>query len=1168
MRSTDIREFLVDALERDLIGPLMGGERLDELSGEVLPERPSRWYLTGFLVPSGAPEDQRVDDSQDEQLDQVSGSTQSDDDDTPDKSSALKHFFPSSIGVSVLVPAEVSTLEASVSWGSYTRERLRGLEEETDAGVGKGEQWQRTSHEVSLSLPVDITESTPRVVSVPGYSGVELIVTSREVSAQESLGGELIPVGTRSVSVFVVNRQRHRENKLADESFMFQVELVLRCSRSGFVTRPNPRGRSDDSELDERIADLQYRHHSEFGVGHGVATHAKIVRRGPEDRMVCHELATSWIPKASVYRVEPATVGCETRMEVLGDDGQTATQLLHSLSGLPTAYRAWIEATFDGAQFEAPRHGDIAETLKDRALYALARIERGIALLGEDEDARIAFQIANRVMARAARQRRDDEPRWRIFQLAFILMNLCSMRHVDDRERELVDLIFFPTGGGKTEAYLGLAAYTLVLRRLRHDGEVLSCGVSVIMRYTLRLLTLDQLERAAAMIIALELERRGLEGRGFKRLGEWPFEIGLWVGSGATPNILGDSKNKRDYTALGKLESFVIDPDHKPSPIPLEVCPWCGSKFGNKSFKAHPDSKSPIDLHVRCLNRRCDVNHLKRYNGQPFGQLPIVAIDEPLYRRLPCFIISTVDKFANLPWVGRTGALFGQVERYDGNGFYGPTDPRVAGQNTLERALDPPDLIIQDELHLISGPVGTMVGLYETVIERLCERDIEGVSHRPKIIASTATIRRASSHIRALFARDQVEIFPPQGPDIRDSFFARTIEDPESARLYIGVAAQGRSLKVLLLRTYLSLMSAAQRAFEMAHEVLVASGEADAMNPADPYMTLVGYFNSLRELGGSRRIVEDEIHARLPHYGKRLRVDADEEEDLDFANRKISFEPVELTSRVSTNQIAQAKDRLTNVFGKDKQTVDVALASNMISVGLDIVRLGLMVVLGQPKSAAEYIQATSRVGRDKTRPGLVVTLLNTHRPRDRSHYERFEAFHSTIYRHVEATSITPFASRALQRGLAGVTVALARHLVTEMTPSEGAIRIEEFRDEVARAGALLAERAVHAGHPDTRTEEGAELFSKEITSYVENLLDAWVNKAERIQKESGTSKLNYQKYEGSRSGARLLYAPLEPELDELEHGDDRKFKAQRSLRSVEPSVNLRVKDLYKLDEEV
>jgi len=510
-------------------------------------------------------------------------------------------------------------------------------------------------------------------------------------------------------------------------------------------------------------------------------------------------------------------------------------------------------------------------------------------------------------------------------------------------------------------------------------------------------------------------------------------------------------------------------------------------------------------------------------------------------------MIATVDKFASLPWVGETGALFGRVERYDKDGFYSPVYPGRG--KTLEGYLPPPDLIIQDELHLISGPLGTMVGLYETAIDALCSREINGQKIRPKIVASTATVRRASKQIQALFGRNQVDVFPPPGPDRRDSFFAKTVPAQEkNARTYVGIAAQGRSLKVVLLRTYLVLLGAAQK------EWLAAGGDKNPNNPADPYMTLLGYFNSLRELGGSRRIVEDEVNSRLIRYSQRKRVG--KTSGL-FADRKIDDEPEELTSRVSTSEVADTKSRLESTFDK-KERVDVVLATNMISVGLDITRLGLMVVLGQPKTAAEYIQATSRVGRDEERPGLVVTLLNVHRPRDRSHYERFFAWHATFYRAVEATSVTPFSPRAIDRGIAAITVALARLGHSGMTAPLRAIDILQHRNELNFVIDAIARRAEM--HDKELDAADAETLRQKVRGRVQDLLDLW----ERIA--GGKINLQYQREVGE--APPLLFDPLDPEL-EKKPLEERKFKAQRSLRDVEPTVNLWVRnpDGFEVEEE-
>ena len=565
-----------------------------------------------------------------------------------------------------------------------------------------------------------------------------------------------------------------------------------------------------------------------------------------------------------------------------------------------------------------------------------------------------------------------------------------------------------------------------------------------------------------------------------------------------------------------------------------------------------PNSDDPLDLRITCCNSVCE------FSGN--NRLPIVAVDEPIYRRLPCFLIATVDKFAAMPWTGEVAKFFGRVQNVKGDGtriedgFFSPTDmpegkplpgvPLPGGQ------LPPPDLVIQDELHLISGPLGTMVGLYETALEQVCCREINGKVVRPKIVASTATVRRSQAQIQALFARPVVQVFPPQGPDRRDSFFAETVsEEVSPPRLYVGIAAQGRNPKTILLRTYLTLLGASEKAF------LTCEGMGLTPNPADPYMTLVGYFNSLRELGGARRIIEDEVTSRLRKYGDRRRFGEKRGHGL-FANRDISFDVLELTSRESTSKVAEAKKLLDDAFKRsDKKSeskgVDVAIATNMISVGLDIPRLGMMVVFGQPKTTSEYIQATSRVGREKEKPGLVITILNLNRPRDRSHYERFGYYHRTFYRSVEATSVTPFSPRALDRGLAGTVVAMARMVESEMTPPLGASTIITKRDRLEWiVTALKARVNQHANQK--LPHDGTEPQAETVAQRVGDLLDDWSIIALDLQK-TGT-KLQYQ-VERPGQGQRLLYEFLNPEVKSKSLRIKR-FRANRSLRDVEPNVKL------------
>lgn len=1153
--SVDCRAAIVEALRLDLVGP----DNDHAFARELLPESPRRWYLTGYLVPTRLP-DREADQGEEDEIDSPAESEGADDGDAVDRRAAKKGLLPSSMGLSILVPPGVDSLSVRVDWGDYDFEPSEDGEEEeaqptadlpdegeSDRRSGSNEprrrggfrRMPRTAH-AAVALGLSGADRQP--AELEGSAGLQLVTTVRAVTAS----GSRLPAGTRSVAVFLVNN-RAPDPERAYTRFAFQPRLTVECAEP-FVPRPDLRGgreASDDrfDDADERIADVQYRDAVDFAVGHGVS-----VTWSRDAAGNCRAVQTEWIPDASVDRVEPQSIaGVTLGMEDLGRLPDDPGKVREALGELVTKYRSWIDVQARVIPSLEPARRDTTEGMIAAMKNVARRIEAGIELIATDPQARDAFRIANRAMAAAARRRQwisggregrpetMSPPTWRPFQLAFFLLSLAGLTDELHADRERVDLLFFPTGGGKTEAYLGLAAYTMVLRRLRH-GVPGGCGLAVLMRYTLRLLTLDQLGRATALMCALELERLADKG---KKLGEWPFEIGLWVGMAATPNRMGkrgDDEPGKESTAYTRTMRFKKQPDRHSAPIPIEECPWCGTRFTPDSFRLEPNPAAPLDLKVTCVDHTCEFA-----GDRP---LPIIAVDEPIYRRLPAFLIATVDKFASLPWTGRTGTLLGRVDRHDGDGFYGACDPG-RGAPLPGGMLPGPDLIIQDELHLISGPLGTIAGVYESAIDFLAARQRGDRTVRPKIIASTATVRRATAQIKALFERMETQVFPPPGPDRRDSFFAITVPPETSpARLYVGVAAQGRSQKVVFLRTSLAIAAAAQRLW------LAAGGKKNKQNPVDPYMTSLGYFNSLRELGGSRRIVEDEVLSRLEHYAARKRL---EPADTLFASRSMQRMIPELTSRVSTGEVAATKARLQRPFTEDDR-VDVALATNMISVGLDIVRLGLMLVVGQPKTSAEYIQATSRVGRDPRRPGLVVTIFNIHKPRDRSHYERFGSYHSSFYRAVEATSVTPFSPRALDRALVGTLVALVRHSDPRLTPPQGAEEVAALRPQLTAIAHRLAERA--RDHAWPRTPGAAQELHDLVLNRCVSLLDEWVKIIAELRATS--TGLEYQRELHGR--ARLLYGFLDPELRDISVRR-RQFRANRSMRDVEPSVNLAVRKL-------
>ena len=1116
--SLDVRNSLVETLRLDLVGPDKGHLLADErLPGWV---RPSNWYLTGFIIPSGTPLEKRGDDDEDDDGGEVPPPGGLPEESNEDRKAAKKAFFPSSLGLSFLIAQGVQSLSVTVRWGDYTHEDF------VDPEGKLIKVWQR--HPREAILPVPLTgQPDVQMHNVPDSRGLQLHAVERQIPG-EALRGQ-IPAGTRSVSVFLVN---HRApippgDGESDLAYAFQAELEVACDRP-LVPRPDLRGGSAD-EMDDRIADLHYADTPEYASGHGVSVESQLVDG------CCYAVRSTWMPSAQVEKTVTVDVpDVELDMAVLGTlpDGAAAGASLRPLVG---HYRAWIAARAkDMTSLEGARRMT-AEQLVHFADFAATRIEQGVSLLSSDPQALDAFKAANRAVGRALRARlKVESPKWRAFQLAFLLLNLSGLAEPGDPDREIVDLLFFPTGGGKTEAYLGLAAFAMVIRRLQHPGDMglAGAGVSVIMRYTLRLLTLDQLGRAAGLVCALELERVNEADK----YGHWPYEIGLWVGKAATPNIMGRKGDGRDDTARSKVNRFKGNPRGNPSPIPLENCPWCGTRFQPDSFNLLPNADAPAELRVTCANFECDFSGSKQ-------SLPILAVDEMIYRRLPAFLIATVDKFASLPWVGPSGAILGGSDRFSEAGFFGAAEPGKGKR--LAAPLSPPDLVIQDELHLISGPLGTMAGLYEAAIEALCiRRTPNGKVIRPKIVASTATVRRAQDQIQALFGRALTQVFPPPGPDRRDSFFARIAPASEvPARLYLGIAAQGRNPKVMMRRVWVPLMSAAERLYRDA------GGHKNEQNPVDPYMTVLGYFNSLRELGGARRILEEEVRSTIKGYGGRLRIG---EKRGPFQDRTNFSEVVELTSRVSTDKVADARRRLECGFHESNR-VDCAIATNMISVGLDIPRLGTMMVLGQPKTHSEYIQATSRVGRDDKKPGLVITLLNIHKPRDRSHYERFRHYHETFYRSVEVASVTPFSARALDKGFAGALVSLARHLEPTLTAPQGA-------EGIAAVRAALERKLLDAFLERVRSQpihDAAELQERErsVQNRVVDLLDTWQKIVEEFK--SVGAAVQYQKWELKQPKPLLMEM-----LDDKPHSaNHEKFRANRSLRDVEPEVNLFLLDL-------
>ncbi len=683
---------------------------------------------------------------------------------------------------------------------------------------------------------------------------------------------------------------------------------------------------------------------------------------------------------------------------------------------------------------------------------AVARIDKGLALLAKDPDAMRCFVLANRAMhmqmvhstsedyARSSQSAGRpfnapdyeapiwDRFHWRPFQVAFQLLVIESMVNRNSSERDIVDLIWFPTGGGKTEAYLAVAAFEMFYRRLKYGDA--GGGTAVIKRYTLRLLTAQQFERVSALICACEALRQQL----VSELGEEMFTLGLWVGEDSTPN---------SFQKAYELFTGLVTQTKPENPYQLQKCPWCGTRIipakreGEvERFYGVRSDQSRFEFF--CPEVTCSFHSL----------LPINVVDDHLYSNPPTFLVGTIDKFARLAWTDRPRAFF---------------------TGAAEGERQAPSLIIQDELHLISGPLGTIAGLYEAAMDVV----MQSLGARPKYIAATATIRRSEEQVRRLYSR-QVSVFPPTGLDSRDSYFSRERQAGSSTpgRLYVGIMGQYHSPVTALVQTSSVLAQAPV-------EVPLSKAAADG------YWTQVIFHNSKRELGKTMTLCRDDIPKRAAVISKSQNT------------LRKSFEPVEMSANIPSREIPQVLEKLKLQQGA-KGAIDYLPCTNMFSVGVDVGRLGLIVMNGQPKTTAEYIQASSRVGRS-TVPGLVIAFYPSNKARDRSHYESFVSYHQSLYRAVEPTSVTPYSLPAMERALHAALVIVMRY-------SGGLLREDDAKrfdpQESGQASAILRLRnRMKAAQCDDA------VLSEGIDEYLNKCTAAWAAAAQRSR--AGRSQLRY-----------------------------------------------------------
>lgn len=938
------RTRIVNDLEKFLVGPL----EEDEILGEK--KRPMNLYLTGKLVPFGSSSDVVPEDEFDIQTNQLA-----EDEKVDEYLSKRDIFRASTMGFSFKLK-ELCPIYIQANWAMY-----------------EGKNHARSPHEEvwEIELKANETKILENNKTDSDPARVKYTVLERD--------------GLYHVSIFLYNSYEREDTFPKQDEIMFQTKLKVRFPKYHLAYFTSKADRFNVQN------ELLYRDFYELAIGHGVGVDWNI-----ESGQVTIE--STWLPFYELPNVEHRTIEGHS-FSMLELSKQTAGQLNETLSIIPIEYRKWLKEQKEAIQdLESPLKKE-AEKNITKVEKIISRVEEGIKIISQSDDSieKKAFQFANRCMmlqraqTKVALEYRSSgnrikpnyDGKWRLFQIIFLLMSIPGITNPRHPDRDLVDLIWFPTGGGKTEAYLGVAAFTMAYRRLSAK-DILNvdeyAGVTVFMRYTLRLLTTQQFQRAAALVCAAEYIRAEEPFN----YGEIPFSIGLWIGSDSSPNTYEDACEKIAEIKEGKEIQ-------KGNPMQLLHCPWCGTELAPEDYEITKNSQK-----ISCHNPQCDF-----YGNEG---LPVYTVDEAIYEHVPTIIIGTVDKIAQIAWKNNMYELFGMKNYYHPEkGFIYDKKERQRGWEKINRLL-PPELIIQDELHLISGPLGSLTGLYEVAVDLLCTRD-DGIG--PKIIASTATISGADEQIRGLYGRDVCQ-FPLAVQKANDNFVSYQVSTDEKAgRLYLGICAPGVSGKIQSIQTYAALLTVTRTLQD---------------ENVDPYWTIIGYFNTVKELSGMLTTFKDEVPIRL---------------DVLDPDQKFSHElhVEELTSRKKAKEIPEILDQMEKTK-EDAGVLDAVLATNMISVGVDIDRLGVMVVHGQPKTTSEYIQATSRVGRQF--PGLVITIFNSMRSRDLSHYERFKSYHQTYYRNVEATSVTPFSVGSRKKGLTGAFIGFLRQSMPEISNENSA----------------------------------------------------------------------------------------------------------------------------------
>ena len=949
----DERYKYIDYLTRHVLGPFDGeDEQLKDT--RKFRDQPHFRYILGTLFPQNSDKDFAGDQNSDES---TTASDSGDIDDSP--MSAVFQKLPASIGLSFYV--EKSSKIKILIWGArYEKEdAAKFSKEEKNSEKESKKVWQRKSI---------YSKTDPEIIEINDEFKDQYVLkkNAKLYATWRNVGKGFL------VTINLVNTIKIKEeDKIASSQCLFQVGFKCE-SIDGEIKEYRDISKLSFDEEEDELA-LQYSENIQYAIGHGCSASWNHC-----NKKIC--VQTEWIPQ---YIIKDFKFDLEDQIKdenllsltYLADDKTKKKSIIENFFLFLDSYKKW-HGILKNKKCDN-RFKQAKARILNKIEVSINRIEDGIKLLAKDDEVFSAFKLANeamlRQMAYSDRKEKGIEEeavgkkldffslnnfKWRPFQLAFQLLSIESLVNEKSDFRETVDLIWFPTGGGKTESYLSLAAFELIYRRIKYGSK--GYGTGVIKRYTLRLLTTQQFQRASTLICAMELMRRDKEDI----LLSEPFSLGLWVGQNASPNKFTDEFGSG---AKQKHEDS-LDEEWPINHFQLLNCPICNTKiypdYKNEDVDRYGVKVTESSFKFFCPSEKCELH----------DKIPVSVVDEDIYKNPPSFLIGTIDKFARLAWDPNASKLFGN-------------------ENTR-----PPYLIIQDELHLISGPLGTIAGLYEAALSTVIKSK---ALVEPKYIAATATIRRSSEQSKRLYGKE-VNIFPSAGISSDDSFFARVDED-SVGRLYVGIMSQG-------------LISPVDTLSHIATGLSQGIIDSDMQNSdlKDAYWTQVIYNNSNRELGKTERLCHDDIPAKIKTLAK-------------LTNKKRKLENIEpLSGRLEGFKIPKVLSRLQeNMNSKDM--IDILPCTNMISVGVDVPRLGLMLINGQPKTTAEYIQASSRIGRNQKRPGVVVTNYRPTMPRDRSHYENFVSYHNSIYRYVEPTSVTPFSSPSMERALHAALIIVMRH---------------------------------------------------------------------------------------------------------------------------------------------